>query len=653
MRRTAVRCLLVASVLAGSVLEGGLAKAIVSYDLKARLRPEIRTVEGSETLTWLNDSGGPVPELRFHLYLNAFRNNRSTFMVERGALASKSVRPAEDWGSIEVKSLRVPGGKDLASTLEFIHPDDGNTDDRTVARVLLPTPVPPGGRVTLEIEFVSRLPKVIARSGYVGEFYLVGQWFPKIGVFQNGAWNCHQYHGNSEFYADYGLFKAELTVPAQYVVGATGKRVAERANADGTKTYTHYQDDIHDFAWTACPDFREFHEFFVLEDPKVETEMIFLVHRAHLGIKDRYVRSLRQGIEFYSRNYGAYPYPTITLVDPAPGAVSAGGMEYPTFFTADSTSYMPAGVRMPEMVTIHEFGHNYWYGMVGSNEFEEAWLDEGINTYSEIKAMDRYYGADRSMIDWGGLRIGEIAYQRLSVIGSGRFDPILKSSWGFIGPSSYSLNVYAKAGLMLLTLEKMLGEPVMAKVMRTYFETWKFRHPTSRDFIRVAQDVSGRDLGWFFGQALESPDKLDYGISDLRTYEIAPPDGLFEGGKPLSGGEARPGADPKPPRAPGLFRSEVTVARYGEMIFPQEILVTFENGDKVREFWDGRDRWKRFVYDQGSRVRSAEIDPEGRMMLDVNSLNNSRVIDAGGPAAMKFGAGLLKWFQGLLSFIAP
>jgi hypothetical protein len=651
MRKFAVRCLLLAAVLAGTVLEAGLSKPVVSYDLKARLRPGTRTVEGSETLTWLNDSGAPVSELRFHLYLNAFQNNRSTFMVESGALASREKRPAEDWGRIDVTSLRIPGGPDLAPTLEFVQPDDGNQDDRTVARVPLPSPVPPGGRITLEIEFVSKLPKVIARSGYVGEFYLVGQWFPKLGVFQNGAWNCHQYHAHSEFFADFGLFKAELTVPEKYIVGATGKRIGERTNADGTKTYTHYQDDVHDFAWTACPDFREFREKFVLDDPKVETEMILLVHRAHLGQKDRYVRSLRQGIEFYSRNYGAYPYPTITLVDPAPGAMAAGGMEYPTFFTSDTMSWLPAGVRMPELVTIHEFGHNYWYGMVGSNEFEEAWLDEGINTYSEIKAMDHYYGADRSMLDLFGVRLGEVPYQRLTVIGSGRFDPILKNSWSFIG-GSYTVNVYSKAGLMMLTLEKMLGEPVMGKVMKTYFETWKFRHPTSRDFVRVAEDVSGRDLGWFFDQVLSSPDKLDYGISDLRTFEIAAPDGVFDGGKAPSDKESRSGEERKAPGTPKLFRSVVTAARTGEMIFPQEILVTFENGEKVREFWDGRDRWTRFVYDREVRVRSAEVDPEHRLALDVNYLNNSRVMDAGTAAPMKFGAGLLKWFQGLLSFIA-
>jgi len=639
--RTAVISLLLIGAAAGAAFADGLSRRVVSYDLKARLRTETRTVEGRETLSWINDSSAPARELRFHLYLNAFRNNRSTFEVERGALSVPSQRPAEEWGSIDVTSLRIPGGPELVPALEFVQPDDGNREDRTVARLPLADPVPPGGRISLEIAFTAKLPKVIARSGYLGDFYMIGQWFPKLGVFKDGAWNCHQYHANSEFFADFGSFRAELTVPASYVVGATGKRIGERTNGDGTRTYVHAQDDVHDFAWTACPDFREFRETFTQADPPVATEMILLVHKAHLGIKDRYARALRQGLEFYTRSFGAYPYPTITLVDPAPGAMTAGGMEYPTLFTSDATSYIPAGIRLPEMVTIHEFGHNFWYGMVGSNEFEEAWLDEGINTYSEIKALDRYYGADRSMIDVIGLRIGEIPYQRLSVIGSGRFDPVLRNSWEYVSGSSYGLNVYAKAGLMLLTLEKILGEPVMDRVMKAYFAAWKFKHPTSRDFIRVAEEVSGRDLAWFFDQTLRSPDKLDYAVSDLQAYEIAPPAG------------AR-GSVPTPPKAksPRLFRSEVTVARLGEMIFPQEIEVVFAGGEKIREYWDGRDRWTRFVYDRPDKARSAEVDPGHRLILDVNWLNNSRSLEARTVAPAKFGAGVLKWFQGLLSFLS-
>jgi hypothetical protein len=626
-------------------------KPIVNYDITARLVPEEKKVEGREVLIWLNDSDVPVSELQFHLYLNAFKNNLSTFMKESGGSHRGFKMDEENWGSITLNKFQIQDGADLLAATSFLQPDDGNPDDQTVLRVGLPAPVKPHESITLAMEFTSKLPKVFARSGFVGDFFMIGQWFPKIGVFQNKAWNCHQYHSTSEFYADFGVYKVAITVPEKYVVGATGKRILDQKNADGTRTVTHYQEDVHDFAWAACPDFVEFKETYKLDEPRVETEMILLVHRAHLRQKDRYAGALRNGLEFYSKSYGAYPYPTITLVDPAPGAMAAGGMEYPTLFTAETMSWLPLGVRLPEMVTIHEFGHNYWYGMVGSNEFEEAWLDEGINSYSEIKAMDRYYGAGRSMIDFGSWAIGDETFNRTSVIGSGRFDPIVKKSWDFIGRSSYALNVYSKAALMLLTLERWLGEDVMAGIMRTYFERWKFRHPTTKDFVRVAEEVSGKDLSWFFDQVLYSPDKLDYGISDLRAEEVPEPEGLFDGRKTESAKNVRDKAAGAK-TAPKKFRNVVVAARFGEWVFPQEVLIEFDNGEKVRETWDGKDRWKRFVYVKDVKVRSAEVDPGHKLALDVNYANNSRVLEPRKPVVMKIAAGFMEWFQGFLTLIS-
>jgi hypothetical protein len=431
-------------------------------------------------------------------------------------------------------------------------------------------------------------------------------------------------------------------------MGATGKRTAETKNADGTKTCVYAQEDVHDFAWTACPDFVEFREKYSLADPRVETEMILLVHRSHLGSKDRYAQALRHGLEFYSKHYGAYPYETITLVDPAPGAMGAGGMEYPTLFTAGTTSWLPKGIHLPEMVTIHEFGHGYWYGIVGSNEFEEAWLDEGINSYSEVKAMDKYYGDDRSMIDLGGVKIGDLVYQRMSVIGSGRFDPIVKNSWEYISGGSYALNVYAKAALMMLTLERWLGEDVMSKIMKSYFERWKFRHPTTRDFVQVAEEVSGRDLAWFFDQVLYSPDKLDYGISDLAAREISEPEGIFDG-KTVESKRTKPQKDAE--EKPKMYRNSVVVARFGEWIFPQEIQVVFADGQKVRETWDGKARWKRFVYIRPVKVASAEVDPDHKLVLDANYLNNSRLLEPKKLPVTRAALGFMYRLQALLSFV--
>ncbi|MGD0782350.1 MAG: M1 family metallopeptidase [Candidatus Aminicenantales bacterium] len=623
-----------------------LSRQIVHYDIQARLVPETKTIQGREILTWLNDADVPVSELRVHLYLNAFKNNRSTFMKESGVRRRGFKPDGESWGSIDVTRIQVKDGTDLTPTLEFVQPDDRNPDDQTVARVSLPAAVKPKESVALVIDFNAKLPRVIARSGFSGDFFMVGQWFPKIGVWWKGQWNCHQYHASSEFFADFGTFAVEITVPERFVVGAMGRRTAERKNPDGTRTLTYVQEDVHDFAWAACPEFVEYRERFTLADPAVDTEMIVLVHRAHLNSKDRYVRSLRQGLEFYSRHYGPYPYGTITLVDPAPGAAAAGGMEYPTLFTAATTSYMPAGVRLPEMVTIHEFGHSYWYGIVATNEFEEAWLDEGINSYSEAKAMAQYYGPEGSLIDFGPLRVSDIQYQRYAVIDSGRADPILRNSWEYLNGGSYGLNVYSKASLMLLTLERLLGEETMAKVMKTYYERWKFRHPTSADFVQAAEDASGRDLKWFFDQALNSPDKLDYAVGSLASDEVAPAAGIFNG-KLVA-----------PPETKGkngkavMYRNEVVIVRNGEWIVPQDVLIVLEGGQTIRETWDGRERWKKFVLFGPRRLDYAQVDPDNRWLLDADFSNNSMRLQPrpGGPR--KIALKITDWFQHLLSLAA-
>jgi hypothetical protein len=313
-----------------------------------------------------------------------------------------------------------------------------------------------------------------------------------------------------------------------------------------------------------------------------------------------------------------------------------------------AVSFVPQGLRMPEMVTIHEFGHGYWYGIVGSNEFEEAWLDEGINSYSEMKAMDQYFGSDRAMIDLGPMKIGDGDYQRLQFIPIFAWDPIVKNSWEFVSGGSYSSNVYSKAAISLKTLENYLGEDVMARVMRTYYERWKFRHPRTDDFIVVAEEVSGRDLGWFFDQFFRTAGSLDYAVSSIRSREVPEPVGFFKG-ELLS---PKPGRNGQEGDREKVYRNEVVVQRKGELFFPQEILVTFEDGEEVRETWDGRDRWKRFVYSCPVKLESARLDPGNKILLDVNFFNNSKVMKPDRASPLKYALGLALKFQEFLTCLS-
>ena len=197
---------------------------VVQYRISVTLDPATRQLAGKQTLTWRNPSAtDAVSELQFHLYLNAFKNTKSTFMKESGGQLRGDEMAKDGWGWIDITSIRTASGADLKPTLAFIQPDDGNKDDQTVIRATLPEAVPPGGSITLEMAFTSKLPQVFARTGYKDDFYLVGQWFPKLGVYEpagmrgreTGGWNCHQFHATSEFYADFGSYAVDITVPAR------------------------------------------------------------------------------------------------------------------------------------------------------------------------------------------------------------------------------------------------------------------------------------------------------------------------------------------------------------------------------------------------------------------------------------------------------
>ncbi len=235
-------------------------RKIVDYDIKVSLDPETKLVEGSEILKWTNPSDGPVAELRFHLYWNAFRNDRSTFFKESGGqLRGDKADTRKGWGYTDVTSMTWDGAE-LMKGARFESPDDGNPDDRTVLVVPLPRPVAPGETAALSIAWKAKVPRVYARAGYVRDFFMFGQWFPQIGVYEpkgrrrraEAGWNCHQYHANSEFYADWGDWKVAITLPEKFVVGSAGALV-DTKTAGGKKTLTFEQKAVHNFAFTADP----------------------------------------------------------------------------------------------------------------------------------------------------------------------------------------------------------------------------------------------------------------------------------------------------------------------------------------------------------------------------------------------------------------
>lgn len=635
-----------------------LSPRIANYDIEVKLEPATRKLYGKERLTWHNKSSDTITELQFHLYLNAFRNGQSTFMKESGGTSRGNKIDKDGWGFIEVERLALASGEELTHALEFIHPDDDNAEDKTVFRVPLPAPLAPNDSIVLHIDFTAKLPQPpFARTGAKEEYFFVAQWFPKIGVFLDGKWNCHQFHATSEFFADYGVYNVRMTVPKENVLGATGVEVEVQDHGNGTATHFYHAEDVHDFAWTTSPEYRSHKDFIKTKDVEIRV----LMQPDHDYQWQRHMEAAKIAVEYHQAWYGDYPYPNLTVVDPRRGAGGSGGMEYPTLITAGTSYGMPEGVRAVEMVIIHEFGHNFWYHLLASNEFEESWMDEGINSYTETKIIADKYGPAGDMINLFGLKINNVQMHRMRYLTAKDYDPTVRSAWGYYNGGSYGTNSYSKPAVLLSTLHNYLGEEMMGKVMRAYVERWRFKHPKTRDFINVVNEVTGQDLNWYFEQALFSNLTLDYSVDRVTTRAVSESKGYdFDfsaaNDSSMSNGHSKAEASSSENESDSvdaqgktkMYASEVRVRRLGQFKFPVEMVATFANGEKVRETWDGQETWRKFQYLKPTKLVSAEIDPESKIVLDVNYTNNSKLVEPTKRGLNKLSARYLFWMQFLL-----
>ncbi|MBC8079396.1 MAG: M1 family metallopeptidase, partial [Gorillibacterium sp.] len=374
-----------------------LSKRIVEYHISVSLDSETKTLHGKQTVTWENPGVIPVKEIYLHLYPNAFESDKTTFNEESGGKLRGDKKTAQSIGSMKLLSVMTEHGDDLTPLTEFIRPDDGNINDRTLMKIRLLKEVNPGQKVTLHMDFKVELPQVYARMGFANDFVMAGQWFPKVAVYEpkgvrerkEEGWNLHQYHGNSEFYADFGIYDVLIKVPNGYTVAATGFPTTPPVEDKTGKNYHFYADDVHDFAWAASPSFLYYEEKFSAPGvPGVKIKLY--LDPAHKELKSRYFQAAKKALTRYSEWYGDYPYSTLSIVVPPAKGNGAGGMEYPTLITAWAATSAAPGLEL-ERVVVHEIGHQWWYGMAASNEFEEAWLDEGFTSYAEDKVMEHEY----------------------------------------------------------------------------------------------------------------------------------------------------------------------------------------------------------------------------------------------------------------------
>lgn len=518
----------------------------VNYEIDVRLDDERHELHGSEMIEYINNSPNTLNYIWFHLWPNAYRDGKTALskQMRQDNDLTLFFSKYRDRGWID-SLLFVINGDTVRMELDMKHPD--------MCRVFLKNPLPPGGKAIISTPFRVVIPKgIFSRLGHLGQAYQITQWYPKPAVYDKDGWHQMPYLGQGEFYSEFGSFDVYVNVPENYVVGATGdlvdgekelawlnRKVEEtKANIDAVdhrdmsfpassasrKTLHYHQEKVHDFAWFADKRYHVLKGEVALPESgrKVTTWAMFTNNEADLWKNS--IEYLNDATYFYSKWVGEYPYNHVTAVD---GVLSeGGGMEYPNITIIGQSG---DAVSLEEVI-MHEVGHNWFYGLLASNERDHPWMDEGLNSFIEMRYMNRkfpnlklhdVYGG-RKLIDFGmkwlGVynikrdKLGQHAYMLQAR--NNRDQPIELHSNEYTS-INYGSIVYTKTAFVFQYLEEYIGREKMDELLHTYFSRWKYKHPQPEDFEKVAKEVTGDSLEWFFDGIIRSTDKVDYSVSRL------------------------------------------------------------------------------------------------------------------------------------------
>ncbi len=480
---------------------------VASYAIEAEYGSAAHTIVATQTLTYTNRTDVAIPDLVLHLYMNAFRNVETLWMREAGPEHRGHGYDAGAPGWIRIDDIHLADGTLLDPVAIDV--------DETLVRAELPEPVAPGAALVVELAFTTQLPRVFARTGWAddGDFVMAGQWFPKAGVWEGGAWNAYPFHANSEFYADFGSYDVALTLPKGWVVGTTGAAVGKpQSQDDGTFTQRFAAEHVIDFAWAASPHFQTRSES--VDGVRVEV----LAYPEARSAARRVMRATVSALGIYGDWYGAYGgglYPELTVILTPDDAGGAGGMEYPTLFTvgAISSAVAPACIRMLEAETVHELAHQWFQSVIATNEADAPWLDEGFADYSTSRAFDTLY--EGALSTCGGWSLSYKATRRLEYV---LFpDTPMTGAASDLG-DAYVIATYSKPVLALTTLERRVGDAAMLEFLDAYTRRYAFAHPTEADLRAVMAETLGHETAsWFFEELVVGQGRLDARVTDTEN----------------------------------------------------------------------------------------------------------------------------------------
>jgi hypothetical protein len=499
-------CLLI-SVIGAAQDTAGYWQQKVDYNIDVQLDDRRKSLSGRVTMNYVNNSPDTLEYLWIHLWPNAYKNENTALAAQVKA-GKKKVRKSEaDRGFID--SLAFSDG---TNSLQFEF--EGTNID--VAKLSLAAPLYPGSTVTITTPFFVKLPFYYSRSGYEGNQFMVCQWYPKPAVYDRKGWHPMPYLEHGEFYSEFGRYDVSISLPASYVVAATGslqnkqelaqyKEIGKVNNnnpeqqqkfngANGTKTLRYLAENVHDFAWFADKDFIIRYDTLATDAGVVDVFSYSQPSRKSQWANS--VQFIEDAVRHYQSSLGQYPYPVVAAVE-GPGNSTSGGMEYPmvTLITSpDATRESLDGV------ITHEVGHNWLYGIIASNERDHAWMDEGINTFYQFRYEAEKYRYNSVVGKYIPKEFKDLSteeflsriYKALTSLPGKQ--PIETTSAAFTDRDQYGIVVYIKSSIWMYILQLEMGEEALNKAMQLYFQRWKFRHPYPEDFRQVLEESSGKDL---------------------------------------------------------------------------------------------------------------------------------------------------------------
>jgi hypothetical protein len=482
----------------------------VNHHIKVELYPKQKCLIGFSQMTYYNFSPDTLQEIYFHLWANAYSNQKTAFAKQQIRLGNRDFHFSSDSAKGYINGLDFKVNNDSVSW----YLDENHTD---IALLRLNEMLLPGDSIVITTPFKVRFPNVFSRMGRSGSFFSATQWYPKPAVYDVNGWNAMPYLDQGEFYSEFGNYQVDITLPNNYFVASTGnlqnmdelqmlkslKGGLLKGVNNGKRTLTYTENKIHDFAWFADTVFYVDCSNVVLNNGDTITTWLFsnIDHNKNNSRNATHpIFHVNKGVKKYSELIANYPYKQCTVVI---GPLSAGaGMEYPTITICNSAD---------EETIVHEIGHNWFYGILGSNERKYPWMDESINTYFQNQIMDKYKNKNQflshlKLREWLSFYYDQMLTQyntrniNSQAVGLPSID---------FTSANYGNDVYIKGPLLFAFLRESIGEDIFEKCVKNYYEEWKFKHPLPKDMQNSFEKTSEQNLGWFFEELLNTDSEID------------------------------------------------------------------------------------------------------------------------------------------------